>query len=242
MAARSALSLQRCALAKQSNPSLEAARLLEVTYQSAVKQRTATVNALKQALLTLPPELKNRLVSLPTKALIETCANFKTSRGAHTQSKIALKSLAKRIQALSEEAKTLEKEIELLAKELVPNTLALSGIGIHGAIKLLSTTGQNIDRFRGEASFAKMCGVSPIPVSSGNTHRHRLNRGGSRQANSVIHIMAIARKKHCQKTKDFIVRKTTEGKSNREATRALKRYLAREVFGALKADLAALNS
>jgi transposase len=96
--------------------------------------------------------------------------------------------------------------------------------------QLLLTAGGNPERLRSEASFASLCGVSPVPASSGKTIRHRLNRGGDRAANSALHIIAIGRLRTDQRTKDYVARRIAEGHSKLDAIRALKRYLAREVF------------
>ncbi len=103
------------------------------------------------------------------------------------------------------------------------------------------TAGQNIDRLNGEASFAALCGASPIPASSGKTTRHRLNPGGDRQANRALHLIAVCRLRYCQRTRAYAQRRTREGKSQREIMRCLKRYIAREVHRTLSADLAELE-
>jgi len=100
------------------------------------------------------------------------------------------------------------------------------------------TAGQNIDRLRGEASFAALCGASPIPASSGNTTRHRLNPGGDRQANRALHLIAVCRLRYCDRTRAYAERRTAEGKSKREIMRCLKRYIAHKVYNTLRADLA----
>jgi transposase len=105
-----------------------------------------------------------------------------------------------------------------------------NSIGHTGAARLLLTAGYNPERLRSEASFASLCGVSPVPASSGKTVRHRLNRGGDRAANSALHIIAIGRLRTDQRTKDYVARRIAQGHSKLDAIRALKRYLAREVF------------
>jgi pimeloyl-ACP methyl ester carboxylesterase len=100
------------------------------------------------------------------------------------------------------------------------------------------SAGQNIDRLHGESSFAMLCGASPIPASSGKTTRHRLNYGGDRQANRALHLIAVCRLRYCERTRAYAERRTAEGKTQREIMRCLKRYIAREVFNSLRADLA----
>jgi transposase len=96
--------------------------------------------------------------------------------------------------------------------------------------------GDNPDRLRSNAAFSMLCGSSPIQASSGKTCRHRLNRGGDRQANAALHRIVVARLRHDQPTKDYLARRIREGKSKKEAIRCLKRYVAREVFAVLPRD------
>ena len=108
---------------------------------------------------------------------------------------------------------------------MAPQLLARVGIGIQVAGQLLVTAGDNPDRLRSEASFAMLCGVAPLPASSGLTRRHRLNRGGDRQANSALHLAVISRIRVDEKTQAYMAKKTAEGHSNLEIIRCLKRYL-----------------
>src|SRR5215831_17267149 len=117
-----------------------------------------------------------------------------------------------------------------IVDELAPALVARNSIGHGSAAQLLLTAGDNAQRLRSEASFAALCGVSPVPASSGKTIRHRLNRGGDRAANSALHIIAIGRLRTDLRTRDYIARRMAEGHSKLDAIRALKRYLAREVF------------
>ena len=121
--------------------------------------------------------------------------------------------------------------IEAIVKDLAPELLAQTAIGLNSAAQLLLTAGDNPDRLRSEASFAALCGVSPVPASSGKTVRHRLNRGGDRAANSAIHIIAIGRLRLDSRTQDYVAKRIAAGHSKLEAIRCLKRYIAREVFG-----------
>ena len=120
--------------------------------------------------------------------------------------------------------------IRTIVDELAPNLVARNSIGHVGAAQLLLTAGDNPERLRSEASFAALCGVSPVPASSGKTIRHRLNRGGDRAANSALHIIAIGRLRTDPKTKAYVAKRIADGHSKLDAIRALKRYLAREVF------------
>ena len=115
-----------------------------------------------------------------------------------------------------------------------PTLLAAFGVGPDSAATLLVTAGDNPGRMRSEAAFASLCGSSPIPASSGMTTRHRLNRGGVRQANAALHRIVVVRLRWHQPTRDYMARRTAEGKMKAEVRRCLKRYVAREVFGLLR--------
>jgi transposase len=243
-AAFAALSYERCAIAKQRDGDVKAAQLLETTYSQAVKQRTASINALKAALVSLDGPLRERLEKLSTTELVRTCAAFRISKGdlGHEAGvRTALRALASRIRSLDKEISSLHKDIERFALKLVPATMALFGIGCHGAIRLLCAAGQNIDRMKSEAAFSMLCGASPVPASTGDVYHNRLNRGGDRKANCVLYFMAITRMRNCARTQDFIEKKMSEGKSKKDAIRALKRYLARTVFNTLTQDLQVLG-
>jgi transposase len=120
--------------------------------------------------------------------------------------------------------------IGALVDDLAPELVARNSIGYVGAAQLILTAGDNPERLRSEASFAALCGVSPVPASSGKTVRHRLNRGGYRAANSALHIIAIGRLRTDEKTKEYVARHISEGHSKLEAIRMLKRYISREVY------------
>ena len=144
--------------------------------------------------------------------------------------RIALKSLARRYLELHDEIADLDTMIAAIVDELAPDLVTRNSIGHIGAAQLLLTAGGNPDRLRSEASFAALCGTSPVPASSGKTIRHRLNRGGDRHANSALHIIAIGSLRTDPKTKIYVASRVAEGHSKLDAIRALKRYLAREVF------------
>ena len=144
--------------------------------------------------------------------------------------RISLKSLGRRYLELHDEIADLDAMIGAIVDELAPNLVARNSIGHIGAAQMLLTAGDNPERLRSEASFAALCGVSPVPASSGKTIRHRLNRGGDRAANSALHIIAIGRLRTDPKTKAYVAKRIAEGHSKLDAIRALKRYIAREVF------------
>ena len=150
--------------------------------------------------------------------------------------KLSLKYLARRVLDLNDEIAELDRFIGPLVEELAPNLLELEGVGIENAGELMVAAGENLDRLRSEASFAMMCGACPIPASSGKTQRHRLNRGGNRQANSALHMIVICRMRTDQQTRAYVARRTQEGLSKREVMRCLKRYVAREIYRVLTAS------
>ena len=153
--------------------------------------------------------------------------------------KLSLKSLARRILDINDEIAELDRFIVPLVEELVPSLLELEGVGTENAGAVMVAVGDNPDRLRSEASFAMMCGVCPIPASSGKTQRHRLNRGGNRQANSALHMVVVCRMRTDERTRAYVARRTLEGLSKREIMRCLKRYVAREIYRVLTAPSSA---
>lgn len=174
--------------------------------------------------------------------LLRTCAawrpNITAYRDPTVATRIAIKSLCRRVLELNDEIAELDRLIEPLVAELAPTLVALEGVGTKCAGELLVTAGENPERLRSEASFAMLCGASPIPASSGKTQRHRLNRGGNRQANSALHMIVLCRMRTDPRTKAYVSRRLAEGLSKREVMRCLKRYVAREVFSILVARTA----
>ena len=151
--------------------------------------------------------------------------------------KIALRSVAQRIQRLSCEINCLSEELDALVAVAAPNTLGRLGIGTTNTAALLVAAGQNVERFRSEAAFAHLCGVAPLPASSGRTTRHRLNHGGNRQVNRALHMIVIVRLRYCSRTRAYRDRRLQEGKTKAEVIRCLKRYVVRELFRTIRADL-----
>ena len=238
-AAKAALSGQRVSVAKDRSGQVEALRVLRVARTTAVKCRRATLQTLRNTILAAPDEVRDQLRNLTPKRLLRTCAAWRpdrhTFRDPAMATKIACKSLAVRLLELDDEIAELNTLIEPLVDELAPGLLQLEGVGTHNAGELLVAAGDNLDRLTSEAGFAMLCGTSPIPASSGKTQRHRLNRGGNRQANSALHMIVVCRMRTDQRTRDYVTRRLTEGKSKREIMRCLKRYVAREIYRVLTA-------
>ena len=242
-AARAVLARTRCQPAKPRSRETEALRALEAAYAGAVKARTAALNALQAQVVSLPEDMRAALRGKNADELARACASMRPGAAATPEASLraALRSLARRALALEEEARSLGERIDALTKKLAPSTRALVGAGPHVAARLMLAAGANVFRLRSEASFSMLCGASPVPVSSGKTNRHRLNRGGDRRANSALYTMAITRMAHDTKTRAYVERKIAEGKTKREAIRCLKRYIAREVYHALVRDMRALG-
>ena len=239
-AARAVLSGESCSIPKSDEDRVGMIRTLRVARRSAIQSTTQISNQIKGLIVTAPAELREQLRSLGGRALIETLAALRP--GSITTpmaaSKMTLRSLARRHQYLGVEIATLNAELERLTQEAAPQLCAIKGIGPDVAGALLVAVGDNPDRLRSEAAFAHLCGVAPIPASSGRTHRHRLNRGGDRRANNALYIVVIGRLRHDSRTRAYAARRTTEGLSKPEIIRCLKRYVAREIFTVLMARAA----
>ena len=151
-----------------------------------------------------------------------------------------MRSLASRARHLIEESRTLKRQLDQLTRQIAPRTTNIYALGPETSAALLVAVGDNPDRLRNEAAFARLAGVSPIPASSGKTNRHRLHRGGDRSANRALHLAVVVRLRYCPRTRAYVERRTAEGKTMPEIIRCLKRYLAREVFNAIRADYATL--
>jgi transposase len=144
--------------------------------------------------------------------------------------KAALRHLATRHRTLTTEIDTAYVQLKTLIEQARPDLPAIRGVGVETAAQLLTTCGDNPDRLRSEGSFAALCGVSPVPASSGKTRRHRLNRSGDRQANRALYIIVLSRMSNDPATRAYVQRRTTEGLSKREIIRCLKRYVARQIY------------
>jgi len=245
-AARSVLAGKASAAPKLGDGPIEAIRNLHVAKVGAIKARTAATNTLRSMILTAPEPLRAQLPSggLPNK-VINACLGLRPDEQRLSDplqaTKAALRSVARRAKALREEIQSLERQLAALVTATAPCTIGTFAMGVDTASALLVTVGDNPDRLRSEAAFARLCGVAPIPASSGKTaNRHRLHRGGDRSANSALHIAVIVRMRYCPRTRAYVARRTAEGLSKPEIIRCLKRYLAREMFHALRTDFAAL--
>ena len=211
-------------------------RVLRAARRSAVKARAQAAKQLKAVLITAPEKLRDELRGLSTAKLVRRVAAFRPGdvyEGVTAATKFALRSVARRYQVLSEEIRELDGHLGHLVTKTAPALVAVNGVGIDTAATLLVAVGQDPRRLKSEAAFAHMCGVAPIPASSGKVVRHRLNRQGNRDANRALHVVAAERMSRDERTQTYVQKRTAEGKSKRETMRCLKRYIARELYGVL---------
>jgi transposase len=245
LAARHALAGNAAVVPKRTDGRVEAIRQLRVARDSAVKARSAALNQLTELIVTAPDELREQLRERKTsRGKASLCARLRPDperlhEPLHA-AKLALRSLARRVNDLDQEIAALDAHLKPLVATAAPRTTALLAISTGHAGQMLVTAGENIDRLRHDGAFAALCGASPIPISSGRRDRHRLNHGGDRDANRALHMIAVCRLRYCQRTRAYAQRRTAEGKTKPEIIRCLKRYIAREIYHALRADLAAL--
>jgi len=233
-AAATALAEPALPVPKTADGTVEAIRQLLVARRSAVKARTAAQVQIKTLLITAPDPIRTKYRGMTDAALITALSRTRGSDDAMTAVTLhALRSLARRHQHLNAEITDLDQTLEQLATEQNPALAATKGVGPVTAAQLLVTAGDNPQRLRSEAAFAALCGVSPIPASSGKTTRHRLNQGGDRQANAALHRIALVRMSYEQRTRDYVAKKRSEGRTTKEIIRCLKRAIAREIFTTL---------
>ena len=243
VAARSVLAGQSTVIPKTADGAVEMMRQLTITRDTAVKARTTAMNTLKQIVVHAPPELREALHALTDHGLLTRCAGLRpgpldtpTASAKHT-----LRALARRWMALTEEmAIHTDQHLARLTTETAPTLREGFGVGAHTAAELLIVFGDNPDRIRSEAAFAKLCGACPLPASSGmTTGRHRLNRGGHRHADAALYRAVIVRMRYHQPTVDYVARRTADGRTKREIIRCLKRFLAREIYQRVMTDFRA---
>jgi len=235
--ARAALASETLALPR-AGERREALRLLLAARRSAVDVRRQALGQLRAVIVTAPDGLREQLRGLPVGRLLVRCGRLRRSSSAppdELATRLVLRSLARRVQAATVEAEELEREILGHVRALAPVLLDEPGVGPIVAAQLIVAWSHH-GRLRSEACFARLAGVAPVPASSGQTHRHRLSRGGDRQLNRALHTIVLHRRQHDPATRDYIARRIAEGKSRRDATRLLKRYLARHLFRLLQSQ------
>jgi transposase len=234
-AARAALRSEPLALPRLGERR-EALRLLLLARRSAVDVRRQALVQLRSVIVTAPDRLREELRGLPLQRLLERCSRLRRSTTAtpdELAARLVLRTLARRIEAASAEASELEGELLAHVRALAPELLDEPGVGPIVAAQLLVAWSHR-GRLRSEAAFARLAGVAPLPASSGQTSRHRLSRGGDRQLNRALHTVVLHRRQHDPATRDYIAKRIAEGKSRRDATRLLKRYVARQLYRLLQ--------
>jgi transposase len=240
-AARAVLAGDAVGTPKAATGAVEALRLLRVARRSAIKARTQAANQIHSVIDTAPEALRAQLLGLKQRERVAKAArlrpgDFSSPLGA---AKAALAILGRRWLALTEEVNLLDAQLAELVSSAAPSLVAIKGVGVDTGGALLSAAGDNPARLRSDRSYAALCGSSPVDASSGRQRRHRLNRGGDRQANSALYLIVLNRLAWDQRTKDYMARRTAQGKTKKEIIRCLKRYVAREVYKAIMNDLTA---
>ncbi|WP_439936403.1 IS110 family transposase [Nocardia sp. N13] len=220
---------------------VEAIRTIKVPRDAAVENRTAAYSQLRDLITAASGRLHDDLIELSGKKRVAKVLAVRPdpTRIADPDHAVrhALRALARRIAYLDGEIREADQHLASLVEQACPTLLAMPQVGVQTAARLVITAGENIDRMRSEASFAKLTGVAPLPASSGKTHRHRLNPGGDRQANSALYMITVGRMSRHEETRAYVERRRAEGLSTPEIIRCLKRHLARSVYKALRTDL-----
>lgn len=238
-AACAVLSGRATAIPKEQSGAAYAMRAVSVARRSAVKARTQAINQLRGLLVSAPQEIRERLLHAKTEECVGACARIRSLGKTELLKSLTttLRILAKRWLALGAEIKLLDGQLEHLTSDHAPRLRAEFGVGAQTAAVLVCVAGDNPERLRSEAALAALCGVSPLQASSGKTTRHRLNRGGDRAANNALWTIAMVRMRSDPRTKAYVARRTSQGLSRKEIQRCLKRYIVRELYPLILADL-----
>jgi transposase len=205
-------------------------------HEGAIKARRAGLCQLRDLLITTPEPLRGQLRPLTRARLLQRLAATRPGGGRDPElrgSMLALRSIARRVLELTAEERELAREIEALTRKLAPHLLDQPGVGPHAAAQLVLSWSHR-GRIESEAAFARLAGAAPIPASSGQTVRYRLDRSGDRKLNRALHMILVTRKRSHPATIAYIERRIQEGKTRREANRCLKRYLARSLYRLLE--------
>ena len=205
---------------------------------SGSEQRIQSLNQLRHLAFTAPEPIRVRFKDRYKTGLVSEAAKLRPRKGSDPilfTTNIVIRDLAKRIQGLNSEIRSIDRTLTDLVTDTAPSLLDLYGVGVDTAASLLVAAGDNPNRLKSERSWAHLCGVTPVPASSGKTTRHRLNRGGDRQANSALYRIVLTRMSSHDETRAYVARRRTEGRSTAEIMRCLKRYVARQVFRHLPA-------
>jgi transposase len=239
-AARAVLARKATAIPKDQSGAAEAMRAVSVARRSTVKAKTQAINRLRALLVSAPQEIRERLLKTKTSECVASCARLRSLGNTPMLQTLTatLRLLAKRWLALTEELNTLDAMLDRLTSQHASRLRERFGVGPQTAAVLVAVAGDNPERLKSEAALAALCGTSPLQASSGKTVRHRLNRGGDRSANNALWTIAMVRMRSEPRTRAYVERRTKEGMSNKEIHRCLKRYIVRELYPLILADLA----
>lgn len=229
LAARAVVSGEGLATVR-SKGEFELLRLLLLAHDSCANQRSTLINQLKSVLISAPVELREKIAEIQGNPDIRRVTRMRVTKDMDEVSQLTLevmKSFARRALELGEQKKTYDRRLGLVIHRICPKLLDEPGVGHIVAAKLLVSSPRRVES---EQAFARMNGTAPIPASSGKTDRFRLNRGGDRQLNYALHMAAHTRSLHHRESRLFIEKKSREGKSHKEAMRALKRHLSRRLY------------
>jgi transposase len=214
----------------------EGLRALMAAREGAVNAKRAGLCQLRDLLVTTPEPLRSELRPLTRARLLQRLAATRPERRTDPELRgalLALRAVARRVLQLTAEERELAREIETITRKLAPQLLQQPGVGPLAAAQLVLSWSHR-GRISSEAAFARLAGCAPIPASSGQTVRYRLDRSGDRRLNRALHMILVTRRRTHPPTIAYIQRRTQEGKSRREATRCLKRYLARNLYRLLE--------
>jgi len=232
-AARAALSGRASGIAKTADGNVEAIRVLVVAYRSGRDARIKCLNQIRHLGFTAPDELRERFRGVTVDTLARQAAALRPNPAGDCvayATKLAMHTLGRRLVASAADNARLDSELTTLVQATAPSLVELYGVGTHTAAVLLVAAGDNAERITSEAAFAHLCGVAPIHASSGKVTRHRLSRGGNRQANHALWRIVFTRMGSDPRTRAYVERRLAEGRSKPEIMRVLKRYVAREVY------------
>jgi transposase len=232
-AARAALSGEASVTPKGRNGPVEQMRVLMVARRSARQQRIQSLNQLRHLVFTAPEEIRVRFKGRYKTSLVTEAANMRPNQGSDPviyTTYLVIRNLARRIRGLNNEMTDIDRMLTGLLEQTAPRLFELRGAGTDTAASLLVAAGDNPDRIGSEGSWAHLCGTTPLPASSGKVTRHRLNRGGDRQANAALHRIVLTRMAHDPQTRAYVARRRAEGLNTPEIMRCLKRYVARQTY------------
>jgi len=233
-AARAALSGSASVTPKRRDGPVEEMRVLLIARRSARRQRDQTLNQLRQVVICAPDEIRVRFKDRYKTGLVTEAARMRPRKGSDPiiyTTNVVIRGLARRIQGLNTEMRSIDDALLGLIEQTAPSLLALYGVGVDTAATLLVAAGDNPDRVHTERSWAHLCGVTPIPAGSGKTSgRVRLNRGGDRQANAALYRIVLTRMSGDEETRNYVRRRRAQGLNTGEIMRCLKRYVARQTF------------